>query len=65
MRLAERARQVLTEIPISDLIAMMKKAGDHYLNDTLPMGDGEQTPDDFARQQSASTGLLALALVSF
>ena len=56
-RLAERARQVLTEIPISDLIAMMKKAADHYLNDTLPMGDGEQTPDDFARQQSASTGL--------
>ena len=56
-RLAARARQVLTEIPISDLIAMMKKAGDHYLNDTLPMGDGEQSPDDFARQQSASTGL--------
>ena len=56
-RLAERARQVLTEIPISDLIAMMKKAADHYLNGTLPMGDGRQTPDDFARQQSASTGL--------
>jgi len=57
MRLAERARQVLTEIPVSDLIAMMKKAADLYLNATLPMGDGEQTPDDFARQQSASTGL--------
>src|SRR5262247_2522468 len=57
MRLAERARQVLTEIPVSDLIAMMKKAGDLYLNGTLPMGDGAQTPDDFARQQSASTGL--------
>ena len=56
-RLAARARQVLTEIPISDLIAMMKKAADHYLNGTLPMGDGSQTPDDFARQQSASTGL--------
>ena len=36
---------------------MMKKAADLYLNGTLPMGDGEQTPDDFARQQSASTGL--------
>ena len=57
MRLAERARQVLTEIPVSDLIEMMKKAGDLYLNATLPMGDGSQTPDDFARQQSASTGL--------
>jgi acyl-CoA reductase-like NAD-dependent aldehyde dehydrogenase len=57
MRLAPRARQVLTDIPINDLIAMMKKAADLYLNATLPMGDGEQTPDDFARQQSASTGL--------
>src|SRR6266567_2133227 len=36
---------------------MMKKAADLYLKATLPMGDGSQTPDDFARQQSASTGL--------
>ena len=57
MRYAERARNVLTEIPVSDLIGMMNKAGDLYLNATLPMGDGAQTPDDFARQQSASTGL--------
>jgi acyl-CoA reductase-like NAD-dependent aldehyde dehydrogenase len=57
MRLAERARQSLTEIPVSELIAMMKKAADLYLSATLPMGDGAQTPDDFARQQSASTGL--------
>src|SRR6476619_5163649 len=57
MRQARRARNVLTEIPVSDLIAMMKKAGDLYLNGTLPMGDGAQSPDDFARQQSASTGL--------
>src|SRR5574341_97889 len=57
MRLAPRARQALTEIPIAELIGMMKKAADLYLNATLPMGAGEQTPDDFARQQSASTGL--------
>jgi acyl-CoA reductase-like NAD-dependent aldehyde dehydrogenase len=57
MRYAERARNVLTDIPVSDLIGMMNKAGDLYLNATLPMGDGAQTPDDFARQQSASTGL--------
>ncbi|MCI0391094.1 MAG: aldehyde dehydrogenase family protein [Acidobacteria bacterium] len=57
MRLAERARQVLTAIPVPELITMMKKAADLYLHSTLPMGDGEQTPEDFARQQSASTGL--------
>jgi acyl-CoA reductase-like NAD-dependent aldehyde dehydrogenase len=57
MRLAPRARASLTEIPVADLIAMMKKAADLYLNAALPIGDGSQTPDDFARQQSASTGL--------
>jgi acyl-CoA reductase-like NAD-dependent aldehyde dehydrogenase len=57
MKYAQRARDVLAGIPVSDLIRMMKKAGDLYQNATLPMGDGEQTPDDFARQQSASTGL--------
>ncbi len=57
MREAGRARQILTEIPIPELIGMMKAAADLYLNSTLPMGDGEQSPEDFARQQSASTGL--------
>src|SRR5438270_9921682 len=57
MRQAQRAREVLAEIPIPELIGMMKKAADLYLSATLPMGDGSQTPDDFARQQSASTGL--------
>src|ERR1041384_3082372 len=57
MRLAQRARDVLTDIPVAELIAMMKKAADLYLHASLPMGDGAQTPDDFARQQSASTGL--------
>src|SRR6185436_16975186 len=57
MKKAQHARDVLREIPISDLIAMMKKAGELYKDATLPMGDGEQSPADFARQQSASTGL--------
>jgi acyl-CoA reductase-like NAD-dependent aldehyde dehydrogenase len=35
----------------------MKRAADLYLNAELPIGDGVQSPDDFARQQSASTGL--------
>ena len=57
MRHGERARRVLTEIPIPELTAMMKKAADLYLSGALPMGDGVQAPEDFARQQSASTGL--------
>src|SRR3954470_16905595 len=57
MKKAARARGVLREIPIRELIQRMKKAGELYRDATLPMGDGQQTPDDFARQQSASTGL--------
>ena len=56
-RKAQRARDVLREIPIDDLIARAGKAGELYMSATLPMGDGTQTPDEFARAQSASTGL--------
>jgi acyl-CoA reductase-like NAD-dependent aldehyde dehydrogenase len=57
LRWARRAREVLTEIPVSELIGMMKRAADLYLEGDLRMGDGAQSPDAFARQQSASTGL--------
>src|SRR5439155_18979403 len=57
LRKAHRAREVLRAIPIDDLIARAGAAGDLYMNATLPMGDGTQTPDEFARAQSASTGL--------
>src|SRR5947208_3774258 len=57
MRKASRARDVLREIPVDELIARVGKAGELYMNGTLPMGDGTQTPDEFVRAQSASTGL--------
>jgi acyl-CoA reductase-like NAD-dependent aldehyde dehydrogenase len=57
MRKAPRAREVLREIPIDELIARVGRAGDLYMKATLPMGDGTQTPDEFVRAQSASTGL--------
>jgi acyl-CoA reductase-like NAD-dependent aldehyde dehydrogenase len=57
MRKAQRARDVLREIPIDDLIDRVGKAGELYTTAELPMGDGTQTPDQFVRAQSASTGL--------
>src|SRR6266850_8071669 len=57
MRKAARAREVLREIPIDDLISRAGQAGELYMNATLPMGDGTQTPDEFVRAQSATTGL--------
>lgn len=57
MRKASRARDALREIPIEDLIARVATAGDLYMEATLRMGDGTQSPDAFVRAQSASTGL--------
>ncbi len=57
MRHAKRARDVLREIPIAELIRMVKKAADLYISAELPLGDGTQTPDQFVRMQSATTGL--------
>src|SRR5262245_31654399 len=57
MRHAQRARQVLREIPIKELLAMVKKAGELYVKAELPLGDGTQNPDQFVRMQSATTGL--------
>jgi acyl-CoA reductase-like NAD-dependent aldehyde dehydrogenase len=56
-RHARRARDVLREIPIPELIKLAKKAADLYMEATLPLGDGTQTPDQFVRMQSATTGL--------
>src|SRR5256886_11966890 len=57
MRHAKRAREVLREIPIPELINRVKKAADIYVEAELPLGDGTQTPDQFVRMQSATTGL--------
>jgi acyl-CoA reductase-like NAD-dependent aldehyde dehydrogenase len=57
LRKAERAREVLREIPPKDLLAMVKKAADLYMEAELPLGDGAQGPADFVKYQSATTGL--------
>src|ERR1700681_2824967 len=57
MRHAQRARDVLREIPIAELLKMVKKAADLYTKAELPLGNGTQTPEQFVRMQSATTGL--------
>ncbi len=57
MRHAQRARNVLREIPIKELLQLVKKAADLYTKAELPLGSGTQTPDQFVRMQSATTGL--------
>ncbi len=57
MKFAQRARDVLREIPIKELLQLVKKAANLYTSASLPMGNGTQSPDDFVRMQSATTGL--------
>jgi acyl-CoA reductase-like NAD-dependent aldehyde dehydrogenase len=51
------ARQALARLPFARLVAMCSEAADHFLNDTLPLGDGEQSPIDYVLQLSATTGM--------
>jgi acyl-CoA reductase-like NAD-dependent aldehyde dehydrogenase len=57
MRKASRARDALRAVSVDDLIARIDTAGRLYMEATLPMGDGAQSPDEFVHAQSASTGL--------
>jgi acyl-CoA reductase-like NAD-dependent aldehyde dehydrogenase len=57
MRHAQRARDVLREVPIRELLQKIKKAADLYTDAELPLGDGTQSPDQFVKMQSATTGL--------
>jgi len=57
IRKADNARKALRSIPTAELLARCKKAAYLFEHETLPVGDGQQTVDDFIHQQSASTGL--------
>jgi acyl-CoA reductase-like NAD-dependent aldehyde dehydrogenase len=57
MRKADNARAALRKISSTELLARIAKAAELFESGTLPVGDGEQSVDDFIHQQSASTGL--------
>ncbi len=53
------ARSALRRLSADDLMAICMKAGDHFLNDTLPVGEEAlpQTPSDYVTSLSATSGL--------
>ena len=57
MRKAGEARKILKQFSIEDLIAKVAHAADLFENETLSLGSGTQTADEFVVHQSASTGL--------
>src|SRR5437764_15431700 len=40
-----------------ELVNICSRSADYFINDSLPLGDTTQTPDDFVAQVSATTGL--------
>ncbi len=57
LRKAQRARDALRAIPARELLRMVGEAGELFMTAELPLGDGTQSPEEFVRQQSATTGL--------
>ncbi len=55
-RVAE-ARRKLEEFSVAELLEICKRAAEFFLNGELPIGDDIQTPDDYVRGLSATTGL--------
>ena len=53
----EAARQALARISFERLLAMCSEAAGHFLDDTLPLGDGSQSPDAYIEHLNATTGM--------
>ncbi|MCM3872914.1 MAG: aldehyde dehydrogenase family protein [Pyrinomonadaceae bacterium] len=51
------ARAKLTNLSTAELVAICRLAADHFVNDTLQLGTDPQTPDDYIKQVSATTGM--------
>jgi acyl-CoA reductase-like NAD-dependent aldehyde dehydrogenase len=57
LREQKTSRQKLAALSTAELIEICRRAADHFLNDSLPLGDDAQTPEDYVRQISATTGM--------
>ena len=54
---AGQARAALLAIDPEEIVERLQTAGNLYAHGTLTVGDTKQSPDDFVKQQSATTGL--------
>jgi acyl-CoA reductase-like NAD-dependent aldehyde dehydrogenase len=48
---------VLEAFTVKQLMALTRKAAEHFIGSELPIGDGTQTFDDYIAQLSATTGM--------
>ncbi|HYE66465.1 MAG TPA: aldehyde dehydrogenase family protein [Pyrinomonadaceae bacterium] len=50
-------REALEKFSTAELLEICARAAEHFANDALPLGETVQTPEDYLRQVSATTGL--------
>jgi acyl-CoA reductase-like NAD-dependent aldehyde dehydrogenase len=50
-------REALAKFSTAELIDISRRAADIFSNETLPVGDASQTPDEYVTQLSATTGM--------
>src|SRR3954462_12455897 len=53
----EVARASLSRFSTRELVDICVRGAEHFVNDTLPLGDDSQTPEDYVAQVSATTGM--------
>ena len=53
----DEMRASLARLPVARLVELIGRAADIFLNDTLPVGDEQQRPDDYIQHLSATTGM--------
>lgn len=53
----ETAKKILAGFTCKELFAMCARAADLFAESLLPLGDSVQSPEDYVRQVSATTGL--------
>ncbi|HYP26497.1 MAG TPA: aldehyde dehydrogenase family protein [Blastocatellia bacterium] len=51
------SRAALERFSSAELLDLCRKAADHFMSGTLPLGGDDQTPEDYVRHVSATTGL--------
>ncbi len=51
------AREELASLSTAELVDICKRAAENFLNASLPLGDDTQSPDDYVRHVSATTGM--------
>jgi aldehyde dehydrogenase family protein len=51
------ARRKLSLFLTAELLEICARAAEYFVNDTLPLGDDAQSPEDYVRQVSATTGM--------